>query len=592
VTTVAPDIRTLTRPPYRCNFQFSPRGNLAVCLRSEADDDRYTIELWTFEGGAARTRDVGSVTGNPFTLQPIVGDTGTVLVSCARDGKRHDVIRIDSAVPGSTARLHASVQAAGFVLCAADGLAVSYTEPVSTVWAMDAHGGLRSIVEMDGVVTGGHLLDTAGRYVAFNRRTPDGALDVVRVDIRERTTHRLVPGQEGTLLLLAHRDAGRLLFAVDVDTEPRLAAAVLDRGTMAVVDMHVPANLNETEGTVLPLTFDDRGGAVLLSVGRGVRTHLIRHELATDQASELPLPLGVIIGPGRWTDAGLRFPFTTPTLPYGVATTSADPADGTGIGIATPRDGPTPFWTSAAVEQIRLTSGDVEALVYGADWRSASRVLIALHGGPESAWRAEFDHLLQVIAAAGITVIAPNQRGSTGYGPRHQQAIHHAWGGPDLADITDLADHITAHREGRLMLLGISYGAYLGLLAAATQPARWSHCVAVSPFLSGQRLHEDGSAPVRRLLDRLGGRTALDDDIGPRDLTRLAPSISANTLIVHGSDDDIIPVGHAREINRLLRSDRRYVEIPGGDHFSLANLVASDLITDLIDFLGKGGDSS
>ena len=46
------------------------------------------------------------------------------------------------------------------------------------------------------------------------------------------------------------------------------------------------------------------------------------------------------------------------------------------------------------------------------------------------------------------------------------------------------------------------------MLAAATRPELWSHCIAVAPFLHGERLYRDAAPPVRRLLDRLGGRAA------------------------------------------------------------------------------------
>ena len=35
-------------------------------------------------------------------------------------------------------------------------------------------------------------------------------------------------------------------------------------------------------------------------------------------------------------------------------------------------------------------------------------------------------------------MVAPNQRGSTGYGAAHRNAIGGAWGGPDLADVLRL----------------------------------------------------------------------------------------------------------------------------------------------------------
>ena len=587
---------TLYRPPARRNLRFSPSGTRAVCLRSETDGE-YVVELWTFApDGTAQTRELGSVTGSPVALQPGVDDTGTVLLCHAGGDGRHELTRFDHDGPTRTA-----VEAAGFSLSPAAGLAVSYDEPTSTVWDIGSGRRIQRITEVDGLLTGGQPLDTAGRYVAFNQRTVDNRLRPLCVDTASGATHTLTPGRDGLQLLLARPGAGRLLFAVDITTQPRFATAALNPDTVTANGFDTPERLNATDGTVRPLAFDAPGTSVYLAVTRGVRSHLLRHDLATDTAQEITIPLGVVDGPAVWTDCGLRFPLSTPTLPYGIATAPGHPSGGTGIRLDVPRDptpGTAPSWVTATVERYRWDGAAIEALVYGADWRTAPRVLIALHGGPESAWLAEFDYLLQALAAAGITVIAPNQRGSTGYGWDHQRAVDHAWGGPDLADIHQLADHVTGRRagvrhgepDGRLMLFGVSYGAYLALLAAATRPERWSHCVAAAPFLSGRRLYADASPPVRRLLDRLGASTILDDQFGERDLTLLAGKVRTNTLIVHGSDDDVIPVAHARQLHRRIAEDGhcpylRYVEVPGGGHSPLTGSAGPRLMADVTSFL-------
>jgi dipeptidyl aminopeptidase/acylaminoacyl peptidase len=209
-------------------------------------------------------------------------------------------------------------------------------------------------------------------------------------------------------------------------------------------------------------------------------------------------------------------------------------------------------------------------------------VLIALHGGPEHHWSPRFDALFAALTLAGVTVIAPNQRGSTRYGQTHQEAIRGSWGGPDLEDICHLAETITAQRRGsanRLSLYGISYGAYLALLAASVQPDLWSKCVVIAPFLSGPRLYEEAGPKVRLLLERLDGLTEIHDAIGPRDLFRLAPRISARLLVIHGDQDLVVPVTQSRVLrDRLTAAGRKdgvdfvYKEIPGEGHNPLFDL--------------------
>ena len=42
--------------------------------------------------------------------------------------------------------------------------------------------------------------------------------------------------------------------------------------------------------------------------------------------------------------------------------------------------------------------------------------MLSLHGGPEAQERPDFDPQHQALVAAGITVFAPNIRGSSGFG--------------------------------------------------------------------------------------------------------------------------------------------------------------------------------
>jgi dipeptidyl aminopeptidase/acylaminoacyl peptidase len=114
------------------------------------------------------------------------------------------------------------------------------------------------------------------------------------------------------------------------------------------------------------------------------------------------------------------------------------------------------------------------------------------------------------------------------------------------------------------------------LLAASADPDLWSHCVAVAPFLSGPSLYAEGSDGVRGLLDRLGGCTAIDDELGPRDLSRLCDRITAQLLVIHGGNDEVIPVSQSRALRaHLLRAGRHesddftYLEPPNGGHYPL-----------------------
>jgi len=239
-------------------------------------------------------------------------------------------------------------------------------------------------------------------------------------------------------------------------------------------------------------------------------------------------------------------------------------------------------------------------VVYGGDsWLSAQHLVIALHGGPADAWRMEFDPPLQRMAAEGLSVVAPNQRGSSGYGPEHAQALQDAWGGPDLDDVLAMLSSVSGQRVALGLepasLFGVSYGAFLALLAACTSPALVARCAVVAPFLSGARLLHEATEEVRALTERLGGALEPADGRGPRDVLRLCHQLTAPLLVVHGDLDETVPVNQSRTLRQeLLRMGRvegvdfRYVEAAGAGHEVLAEECGPVLHELLATFLCTG----
>ncbi|MEV4560917.1 alpha/beta fold hydrolase [Kitasatospora sp. NPDC049285] len=291
-----------------------------------------------------------------------------------------------------------------------------------------------------------------------------------------------------------------------------------------------------------------------------------------------------------------------PALPESTGTLRAlraAPAGWRLDGSAPPNDGGR--WRAAQSLELAGPAGPIEAVVYGGDaWLSAPHLVIALHGGPADAWRLEFDPALQRMAAEGLAVLAPNQRGSTGYGPEFAMAIRGAWGGPDLDDVLALVEGVAGQRAALGLeppaLFGVSYGAFLALLAAAHAPSgQVSRCAVVAPFLSGGRLLAEAAAPVRALTSRLGGDRAIDDARGPRDVLHLAHRLHSPLLVVHGDRDEVVPVSQSRALrHELLRlgrtegADFRYVEAAGSGHEVLAEEGAAVLHELLAGFLRTG----
>src|SRR2546422_2479284 len=93
--------------------------------------------------------------------------------------------------------------------------------------------------------------------------------------------------------------------------------------------------------------------------------------------------------------------------------------------------------------------------------------IVYVHGGPAAQTVNSFNRFVQYVANQGYIVIAPNYRGSKGYGKEFQQANLFDMGGGDLQDVLAAADWIkqTGYIDPKkLILMGGSYGGGITLI--------------------------------------------------------------------------------------------------------------------------------
>lgn len=94
-------------------------------------------------------------------------------------------------------------------------------------------------------------------------------------------------------------------------------------------------------------------------------------------------------------------------------------------------------------------------------------VIYLVHGGPQSAWMDFFHYRwnYNLFAAPGYVVVAPNPRGSTGYGQQFVDEISRDWGGRVFEDLMLGLDHALAEYPfldgDRVAAAGASYGGYV-----------------------------------------------------------------------------------------------------------------------------------
>jgi dipeptidyl aminopeptidase/acylaminoacyl peptidase len=101
--------------------------------------------------------------------------------------------------------------------------------------------------------------------------------------------------------------------------------------------------------------------------------------------------------------------------------------------------------------------------------------ILSIHGGPTAQERPYYDYsgLYQYLSNNGLTVIAPNFRGSTGYGKSFEKKIYHDWGGNELKDLEYAIKWLRSQDwidPKRIGLFGASYGGFAALSCITRLP--------------------------------------------------------------------------------------------------------------------------
>jgi len=113
--------------------------------------------------------------------------------------------------------------------------------------------------------------------------------------------------------------------------------------------------------------------------------------------------------------------------------------------------------------------------------------IVYIHGGPKSQSVDSFNRFIQHIVNRGYMVIAPNYRGSTGYGKSFEDANLFDMGGGDLQDVLAAADFLkqTGYPDPKkIVAMGGSYGGYMTMMAVTKAPDVWAAGVPIVPFVN------------------------------------------------------------------------------------------------------------
>ena len=182
--------------------------------------------------------------------------------------------------------------------------------------------------------------------------------------------------------------------------------------------------------------------------------------------------------------------------------------------------------------------------------------IVHIHGGPEAQYRPGFASLIQYFVCHGYAVIAPNIRGSAGYGKMYlslDDRDKRLDSVKDLQSLHSWAQTFERVDASRMALMGGSYGGYMVLAGLAFQPDLWAAGVDIVGISNLETFLENTSSYRRALRESEYGYLATDREF----LKKASPinkvdEMIAPLMIIHGSNDPRVPLSEAEQIRDKL----------------------------------------
>jgi len=193
------------------------------------------------------------------------------------------------------------------------------------------------------------------------------------------------------------------------------------------------------------------------------------------------------------------------------------------------------------------------------------------HGGPEVRDTLSFDPWVQYLVARGYAVFQPNYRGSDGFGKAFAESGYGEWGRKMQDDLTDgvraLVDQGVAD-PARVCIVGASYGGYAALAGAALTPDLYKCAVSISGISDlddfiGWRKRNWGSDSegYTYWLKAIGDPDKDEDRLREVSPLSQASHIKIPVLLIHGSDDFIVPIAQSKAMKKVLDKSGRKTEL-------------------------------
>jgi dipeptidyl aminopeptidase/acylaminoacyl peptidase len=197
--------------------------------------------------------------------------------------------------------------------------------------------------------------------------------------------------------------------------------------------------------------------------------------------------------------------------------------------------------------------------------RDASNPALVLpHGGPTGQMVDYWNTDVAAFASRGYICIAPNPRGSTGYGLDFQKANFQDLGGGDLKDEIAGVEFLKATGyidPKKIGITGGSYGGFMTLMAIGKAPDIWAAAVEEYGIINWSTMLKSSDPSLNEYLKALLGNPEQSHKIYEEDspITYIRNE-KAPLLVLQGDNDPRVPKEEAQQVVDILKKEGRVVD--------------------------------
>jgi dipeptidyl aminopeptidase/acylaminoacyl peptidase len=435
-----------------------------------------------------------------------------------------------------------------------------------------------------------------GLYLYAVREVGTDDADVYRVDVKSGTAENLTV-HAGKALMLASEVSpdGKTLLMTSNEKGGYANVALLD------VASKKKRWATDTQWEAHAGGFSPKGDTFTYILNADGRATLNFVDVKTLKGSDRGVPAGLntpAAGPTSFRDDGsYLFAHQDSTHAPNLYLLSA------GNAVTQVTHNESPVLASAALPSSQLVTYKsfdgkmISALVwvpFNAKRDGTAPVVVMPHGGPTGQTLDSFNPRAILLVSRGFVVIAPNVRGSTGYGMEFEKANYKDLGGADLKDEIAGVDFLKATGfidTKKVGIWGGSYGGFMTLMAIGKNPDLWAAAVDEYGILNWYTMlaHEDARLQEYE-------KSLLGDPVKDKSVYEASSPLKyirdekAPLLVLQGERDIRVPKEEAEQVVEILKNEGRTVDAvyyPEEGHGFIKREHQVDELTRSVDWFDK-----